>query len=399
MLKKLFTVGGGNFVNGLGGFLYLIAVAKTLTIEDFGKYALLVFTFGLFSKLTEFGTTSSFVTQSIKLNQDHKASLLVLKLILTFLISLISLPFLYYYKMSTLTISTVFLIGLFSYALNDYLFAIFQLNEDFFKTTLVNSLPAIVKATASCLLLSGFFKVGLSGALSIYFMSLLSSLLIAPFAKTGVLKKLSLKEGIVNLVKYGFGAGISQTLNLSTPAINSNLIKLSSTFSDVGIFSLAEKISTIFSLLSLSIFTILLPHKAKEVKKTGKYNFNQIGFFSLLTLFSITIMLLLSKPVMLFVFENKYEEYLPVLYIMTISAGIMAITTFMDNFFIIFEENKTLLQIKSARILTLVVLSVFLIKSYGIMGASYSNLISSGISFLITAYAIKKINGKKLNPY
>ena len=100
MFKNLAVVGAGNFINGLGGFLFLIATAKLLPISDYGKFALIASIFLLLSKLTELGTTSSFVALSIKYSKDYGRALMVTKGILILAVLILSLPILNLFNLS-----------------------------------------------------------------------------------------------------------------------------------------------------------------------------------------------------------------------------------------------------------------------------------------------------------
>jgi len=64
-LKKVSFVSSGNLFNAVIGLVYLAAVAKNLSLEDFGKYAVLTALLTSISRLIDFGTNSMFVAKSI----------------------------------------------------------------------------------------------------------------------------------------------------------------------------------------------------------------------------------------------------------------------------------------------------------------------------------------------
>ena len=63
-LYNISTVAFGNFFNAALGFFYIAAVAKALTLEDFGKYSILSATLVGIAKLTDFGVNNVFVATS-----------------------------------------------------------------------------------------------------------------------------------------------------------------------------------------------------------------------------------------------------------------------------------------------------------------------------------------------
>lgn len=68
---NIFVVGAGNGINAILGLMFFTAVARTLSIEDFGKYALLASLLVSLSKIMDFGTNSLFVAKSIAKTQQY----------------------------------------------------------------------------------------------------------------------------------------------------------------------------------------------------------------------------------------------------------------------------------------------------------------------------------------
>lgn len=392
VLKNVFITGVGNFINAVGGFLFLAAATKALSVEQFGLYSLLIATFLLLAKITELGTTSSFVTLSIKDDRDYTKALFLLKTLLTALMLLVLIPILLFYNLLTPSIFLACVVGLIGYAFNDFLFAQFQLRENFVLAAATNMLPALVKAAAALLILLGVVSGSFTLIIYLYFFALLASLLTAPFAKKRSSSILPTQVGIKNLAIMGFPGGISQTINIGIPAINNNLINAFGSLANVGIFSLAEKLSSIFILASYTLFTVFLPKGAKETKTLGKYNFKQAFYLSLLIVAAMVVMIAVAKPVIQHIFGAKFESSIAVLYLMVIAAGISAITSFMDNYFYIVEKTYIALAINCSRLLVLAGASFILIARSGILGAALANIIAAATSLAITLITIIFLN-------
>ena len=69
-LIKISYVSLGNILNAGLGFLYIAAVAKTLELNDFGKYALLASFLVIIAKIIDFGTNSIYVAGTISNKED-----------------------------------------------------------------------------------------------------------------------------------------------------------------------------------------------------------------------------------------------------------------------------------------------------------------------------------------
>ena len=151
-------------------------------------------------------------------------------------------------------------------------------------------------------------------------------------------------------------------------------------------FSLAVKLSSIFSLASFSIFTVLLPNKAKEIRERKNYSIKTSILLSII-IFSCAIFMSLLAKSMLYLLFAKYINILPIFYILIFSASFYAISGFLDNFFYVKEKTTTLLLINASKIITLIISVFYLTQIFGIIGTSYANLVTSilftGITFLI----------------
>lgn len=390
MFANLVIVGLGNFINALGGFAYLISASKILSVENFGKYSFLISFFIFMAKLTELGTTSSFVSLSIKEGKNYNKSLLLLKVALTTIVILLSFPILSIYKFTNSEIFISLCVGYIGYALNDYLFALFQKDESFIKTTFVNALPALFKLILAFFFIF-YFKTNNAPLLTtiiIYFFALFTSLFLFPFVSKN--KNPDPKNGVKNLARVGFPGGISQALNTAIPAINSSIILFKTSFEAVGMFSLAEKLSSILSLASLSIFTVILPNKAREMRENKNYSIRTSVMLSVVIIFCSVFMSLLAKSVLNLLFI-KYVNILPFFYILIFSSGFSAISGFLDNFFYVKEKTTTLLLTNISKIIFLVISAFYLTQNFGIIGTAYANLLTSILFAVVTFLIILRV--------
>lgn len=392
MLKEIMIVGAGNLINAIGGFVFVLAIAKTLSIEEYGFFALMSTIFILTAKLTELGTTSSFVTLSIKNSFALIKSLGLLKLILGIIGFFFGTFLLYFYKLNSFSLILIFAVGYIGYALNDFLFAIFQYKEKFALTALVNALPATVKLLAAVLILFGFFKINLLSAITIYTFALLSSLICVLFLPKLTLDLSSqIKLNIKRLINVGFPGGISQALNLAIPTINATIIFFVGSSFELGIFSLADKISTVLTLVGFSLFTVFLPKNAKYYTESGKVDLKSLKLPVVISLLSTITIVAFADLAIRLLFEEKYVLSTPVLQILSVSAGLSAITSLVENYFFILNKTKKLLLINCVKIATLVVLGTIFTTNFGYLGLAATNVCVSLAALLITFLALMDI--------
>jgi len=396
--KSLFNisfVGAGNVIGSIFGLILLTAIAKSLPLNEFGKYALLTSLLVSISKIIDFGSNNIFVAESIMgksmtKNSDIKSQFISLKIILFVISSIISLSLLIFFKLYTSKLLVIFIFGLIGYLINYTMFPLFQKDERYHYAVGLNFLPAIIKGLFGTLILLKFIRLDLNVAFSIFSLSLLSSSFLFLFMRDEFNNvKISFK-GLFNNLKLIYPAGISQIIGESWLAISNGIIKLSKTFSDVGIFSLANKISNVFSLISLSIFTVLLPKNSLRKKHNLKYDLTETAILSCLIFLLSLAAIASTRYLFPLIFGSKFSQSVLLLDIMILASAFTAIHTFMENYFFVENQTKLLLVVSTLKLSIFLVTSALLIPIFSLRGAAYSQLISACAALLITTTIIKK---------
>jgi len=401
MGKKSFInitlVSAGNIINTILGFLFLTVIARTLTLEDFGKYALLTSLLTFLAKGTDFGTNSLYVSKSI--TSDNKSLLGVfysLKIILVLLFIPVALLILSLLKIQDMYMSAVFIAGLIAYGINFTIYSLFQKHENYLMLILVNSIIAVIKFIFAILIFFNIFIPTLSAAFSIFSLSVYPSLLLILFLPKEFKNfKISFNNMVI-FFKEAFPAGISILVSEGWSSIANIITKFAKSFSDVGIYSLADKLSAIFSLISFSIFTVLLPKNSQRKKEHKAYDFKETSLIAtgilLLAIFGIIISNLVVVPI----FGSNFKESLPILYILLFASAFAAINTFMENYFFVEKQTNKLLPIALIKISTFVITSIILLPKYSIGGVAWASLVSS-LSVTILMVIIFKMDRNKVS--
>jgi O-antigen/teichoic acid export membrane protein len=173
------------------------------------------------------------------------------------------------------------------------------------------------------------------------------------------------------------------------PALNNAAAKIIRGFSDVGVFSMANKIAQVFSLISYSVFTVLLPKNARLRKEKKRYDFKETVFISIGIIIISVVGMVFAEFFLTTLFGEKFAPSIRLLDILIFANAFSAIHTFMENYF--FVENKTnyILYINLSK-LTLFIISGIILTGYlQLMGLAIANLIASIGALGITYYFIK----------
>jgi O-antigen/teichoic acid export membrane protein len=381
-------VSTGNVLNAVLGFLFIAAAAQALPVDSFGKYALITSLLVAIAKITDFGTNSLFVAKSITQTDTVTGKFVSLRLILFLLTLPVSFIALTLLNFTEATVILVFFLGLIAYTINFLLFGFFQKLEQFHWVISLNFIPAVIKAFFAVLIFTGLMQINYAQAFLIFVVSMVPSAFLYTLLPTDLKKyQLSLAD-TKKLFFEVFPAGTSQLIQESWPAIANSIAKITRSFTEVGIFSVAEKVSSIFSLISLSIFTVLLPKNALRKKENSRYDFKETFLLSIGVLILSILAIVAAKFFIPIVFGEKYTESLPLVDFMILAAAITAIHTFMENFFFIEGRTKVLLYISTFKLTVFLVFSALFIPLYSLMGLAYAQLTAALTALVVTLFLI-----------
>lgn len=389
-LSKISIVGFGNIFNAFLGFFFLSAVAKTLTVEQFGKYALLTSLLVSISKIIDFGTNSIFVARSISNSKNIENTFVSLKFVLFLVTIPISVAALFILKLLTWQLFIIFLLGLIFYGINITLFAFFQRKEFFKEAVLLNTLPATVKGLIALATLTNVLKLDFVQAFAVFSVAMSLSTLLAGFVWDDLKKIKFTTQGISEFLTNSIFAGISQIINNGWSAISNSIAKLIKGFTDVGIFSLADKIANIFSLISISIFTVLLPKNAQRRKNQLGYDYKETGIIAGGILIMSLAAMFAARILINVVFQEKFADSIPLINILIAASSITAIHTFIENYFFVEEKTSQLFFITSTKLIAFLALCFLLIPIYSLQGLALAQLIAAIIGLIGTFYFIGK---------
>lgn len=404
LLKKISFVSAGNLFNALFGLVFLTASARILSVEDFGKYALYTSFLVFMSKVVDFGSNAVFVAEALK--AQHSKSLItqfyLLKLMLFVLAAFFSLVALFVLGVANLFFVVTFLFGLVFYSVNVTLFAIYQSLEKFTYAILLNTIPAAFKALVGTVILFGYANLNLEQLTAVFSLSM-GLCLILYFFLPKEFKVFNLKSifnpNIYELFKSSAPAGVSQLISQGWPAISNSIVKIYKSFSDVGLFYLADKVANVFNLISISIFTVILPKNAKRKRENLPHDLRESMFLGSLIFILALVFVSVSEIFVKRVFGDKFMGSLLILDILVISSAVSAIHAFMENYFYVHDSTKTIMYISLLKLFVFIIFSLFLVPYLALKGLAFAQLVSSvfGLSIVIYILVAKNQENKAAN--
>lgn len=383
-LKKISLVSVTNLINlGLGLILFL-AVAVKLPKEDFGVYGLLTLLLVSLSKIIDFGSNSSFVSEFISKGKNFVNELINFKIFAFFISSLIGLLIIRYLNnISLISIQISFVLGLFFYGINYLLFALYQKDEKLVLASILNFFPALVKAIFGILAFLGLINLNLESSFQIFSLSMAASMIMLIF-KYKELLQFKFSFQILHFIRNFFLAGVSQIINESWNTLSNQILILLRSLSDLGNFSLASKLSNVFSVISYSIYTVILTTNAKRKKNYEGYNLRESLILGFALIIIATIGTIIAPFFFKLVFGNKFDESILIFSILIFSQAFASIHKFLDNYFFVEEKSEVLFLFTNIKLLSFIILSVLLTLNYGVLGLAFADLIVSVFTTVAT---------------
>jgi O-antigen/teichoic acid export membrane protein len=399
----------GNLAGQGIGFLATVIVIRHLGPVRFGLFSTAIAVMGLASQFADMGLGTGFVRYaSLYLKEDQRKAdilfkvTLYLKLAVGLLVLLIGMLIakplaVFVFKAPELIpLLQLAFIGSLGASLWGYLQAILQAKEWFVKYAWINVFNNSIKLFSIVYLL-------LTNAISENNAMLVLALVpFAGFFVDGLIvpkKFLKVKEKpeernaiIIKLIHFSKWITLANLCTMLISRVDIFMLQSLSSPYQVGIYSGASQLATIFPIITSSITTSILPKVSALKDKTQLAEFvNTVTKLTPYLLILLLITLGIAKPLIKLLFGYKYLNSVSIFYLLVVS---FVCGVYVNQLSLVaFSLNKV-------RFLTFVIyiqlpmsimLNYYLIPLYGGMGASISTLIIKTFGNIIICWYIFKI--------
>lgn len=388
VLKKISYVSFGNILNALLGVTFLTAVARELTVFDFGRYAVITTLLVAMSKVIDSGSNSVYVANAFNSSEDdiNKNTFLTLKVIMYFvaaffgilvLILVLDLP-------DIPNLLVPFLLGLLAYTINISLFTFFQKSKMYLHAVGLNTIPALLKGLAAFYIFMFSPYIDLLTAYKVFSYSMFSCVLLLfllPKEYFGFSFNL---KGSWGLFKRGLPGGVGLVIQHSWPTVSSSMTTLVKNFVDAGLFAIPDKIANIFVLISVSVFTVLLPENAERKDKKGRYYTKETLYVSLFIILLGVLATIIARFAVPLVFGEEYQASIPLIGVLIMASSITSIHTFLENYFYVEEKVQKIMYLNLFKLTFFLIVGYLALTKFGLIGLAYTQLIASILTLSLT---------------
>lgn len=388
----------GKIINVLLSLATIVLITRYLGSAEYGIFALAFAYVSFISVISDLGLQLVMVRDLSQKdhNSDTYGTFLFLKIFLILLGSVVGIIALQFFPYS-LTEKIAILIAIVAVALSgitNYGTAIFQSRV---RLDLVTYIDVLSKLTSVILIL--FFA---SKGLCIYYMVLavLFGNLIGLFATFVNLKdKFKLKfdtKRAIKVAKASIPIGVMLLVGLLYFKVDTILLSILKSSSEVGIYSLSFKVLENFLVLwgfyMAIIFPMISMYAGKNGnKKVAKLLKNSILISIISSTLIVGIVFIFAPYIIQILGGRGFAESTPVLRILIFSIPFLFINSLISDLCIALRSTKIIFIGITSSVFINVMLNIMFIPAYGAIGAAYVTVVSAALLTLYSVFVLMSL--------
>jgi len=199
-----------------------------------------------------------------------------------------------------------------------------------------------------------------------------------------------------NLLIHSIPFGASMLLVTIYDKIDTVMLSMMQTMSDVGWYSTAYRLLAITGVVPTILVTAIFPKMSQDIlnnkEEVSRLFTKSFKYLFLLAVPLVALGVLVGDKIILFVFSDEYQNSIVVFQILVWAAGILFINILLGSLFRASDRQKLLVRVQSAGVIINIVLNFILIPIYSYKGAAIATVITeSMICIVCLTYTIYNI--------
>ena len=389
----------------LASFYILIAVARYLSVDQYGDYVFIINFVSSIMALTYFGIQQVMIREIAKDRGNankYLGSAIILRVALSVIAALVLIINMQFFNFSSLLKIAVLIaiISEFFLTFGMLMKAVFQAFERMAYeavVAIVYSLILIIGIILSIKFNMGFLWLLISAAIANAIQCIIAIYLLS---KRFVYPSFNINRNILwEFFKYSSVIGIGIFFYQNLFRLNILMLKWLNTSESVAFFQvphgLIMQLEVIPAALVASIFPILSKLLNSEPSKAITLFEKLFKYIFILSFIPAIYLFIFSQEVIEVIFKGKYEMSIPALSIMSWAIIPLSMDMFLNSVLIAMNKQKYSVIYGGLTIAVNFLAAFFLIPSYGFISAAYIALFSYSILFLCSVYFVVK-NGLPL---
>lgn len=392
--KDTLVLFSGNLLAAFWGFLFILIVARALSVYDFGVFSAVLNLVVILSSIADIGISTgsiNFVSSHLAKGEKDKAdeytkASFVIRILIVFAVSAtvaIFAPFVSNTFLATrdpvmALWAAVIPIFLFPDAFFPY---ILQARKKFFHSTLIDNIFYLVRFIFA---LAFYFVGGLTTSIAFWAFGagfLVEVVLIFIFVKINFLRSKPKKDEYKNLLKFSGWMGVSRITSSVSGRLDIQMLASMIGALATGLYSIPSRLASFIAVLSGSFSSVLAPRLAGFGNKENEKRYVLKSLLAIIPIvFGVVLLIIVAKPFILILFGDKYLESVPIFQALA-AVQIPFLFSTPSTSAIVYSMKKTVYigAFSSFQLIAILVLNFILIPKFGV----YGPIISIGVTNVI----------------
>jgi O-antigen/teichoic acid export membrane protein len=395
--KDSYTLFAGNLLSAFLGFLYVLFIARTLTVEEFGVFSAVTNLIIIIVSISDIGITSgvvSFVARNIAAGDEAKAdkyikAAFVLKYVIIFIaVVLMGLfaPIMARYLLASEDVIMAHWTALLSLGILLWMFvpALLQAKKKFIQSVAVDlslvfprALIVVILMFAGLLTLQSALAAYLVG---IFFVAIASY----RYLGAGFLRKKPEKNIYIDLVKFSGWLGVNKIISSISGRLDIQMLAFFVGASATGVYSVPSRLASFIVVIATSYTAVLIPRLAGFGDKDKERRYLVKATVALTPVVGgVVIWIFIANPFIVLLFGERYRESVPVFQMLAMAMIPLLISVPAVAAIIYAIRKPVYIGVFSAfNLVAIFLLNYIFIPQYGVLGPTIT------LSVVYSLYAV-----------
>lgn len=331
--KDTYLLFAGNIGSAVWGFLFILIIARALTIEEFGVFSAANNLATILISVMDLGVSAgavSFISEALSRNKKKtadeyiKASIIVRTIsVLTISILIILFaPFVSKTLIATNDTQVAILTALLCILVfpNSIFPPLFQAKREFMRSVILDNVNFVARLVAAYLLiLLGIFKLqhAFWAFLPGFALTLILSII---YLKPDFLKTKPTKEQYKQLLKFSGWVGVNRVISGIAGRLDIQMLAWLSGAATTGLYSIPQRLAMFIPVLTASYSAVLAPRMSGQKDVESQKRFLVNAFLGIVPMIlGMVIMIVIAEPFIVLLFGDKYRQATPVFQALVVS--------------------------------------------------------------------------------
>lgn len=389
----------GNLVSAFLGFVLLLVLARSISIEEMGVFSAFTNLMLILGTIADIGISAGivkFVAESRAkghLTEEKRYISAALKIELAIYIALAFGLFIFSNKVANNLLATtnrslvnLLLVGVLAQIFWLFSTAILKARRKFFFSTVADASTALFRLVIVVPLIA-FLGINLLSAVGAYVMAtIIGAVFGYLFLQNTFLFIRAKRANYISILKFSSWLGVNKVSSVLASKIDVQMIALFAGAASTGLYAIPSRLVFLITLFVGSLSSVIAPRlSAFDNKKREKDYLIKVLLFSLLIIVGLVVWYAIATPFILVLFGEKYLPSVHIFRLLIVSIIPFVLTTPSVNAIIYsIKKPKYIGYFSIFQFIAVILLNIIFVPRFGSIGATYTLIITNTLLAIYT---------------